>query len=85
MSLINYALNGNIRKFFNDLDKVKEETGKNKISLFINFISCFIKTGGGYADYLNYKFYNKTDSELKEYVTINRLKYERSMFFKKIL
>lgn len=70
MSLIKYALNGNLSKFNKDLDKVKEETGRNKISLFANFISCFIKTGGGYADYLNYKFYNKTNQELKEYVTI---------------
>ena len=70
MSLINYALNGNLSKFIKDLDQVKKETGKNKATLFINFLVCFVKTGGGYADYLNYKFYSKTNKELKEYVTI---------------
>lgn len=70
MSLIDYALSGNISRFSKDLDKVKEETGKNKISLFFNFLNCFIKTGGGYSDYLNYKFYTKTNKELKEYATI---------------
>ena len=70
MSLINYALNGNLSKFLKNLNQVKEETGKSRISLFANFINCFIKTGGGYADYLNYKFYSKTNKELKEYATI---------------
>lgn len=70
MSLTQYALSGNISRFLKDLDKVKEETGKNKVTLFFNFINCFLKTGGGYSDYLNYKFYNKTSKELKEYATI---------------
>lgn len=70
MSLTQYALSGNISRFLKDLDKVKEETGKNKATLFFNFINCFLKTGGGYSDYLNYKFYNKTSKELKEYATI---------------
>lgn len=70
MSLTQYALSGNISRFLKDLDKVKEETGKNKTTLFFNFINCFLKTGGGYSDYLNYKFYNKTSKELKEYATI---------------
>lgn len=70
MSLTQYALSGNISRFLKDLDKVKEETGKNKATLFFNFINCFLKTGGGYSDYLNYKFYNKSSKELKEYATI---------------
>lgn len=70
MSLLNYAINGNLKKFSKNLDKVKKETGKSKISLYFNFLKCFLITGGGYTDYLNYEFYKKNIKEIKEYATI---------------
>ena len=70
MSLIKYAMSGSLKNFSNKLDKISEKTGKSKTKLFFHFLHCFMLTGGGYSDYLNYEFYNKTDKEIKEYATI---------------
>ena len=70
MSLIKYAMSGSLKNFSNKLDKISEKTGKSKTKLFFHFLHCFMLTGGGYSDYLNYEFYDKTDKEIKEYATI---------------
>lgn len=70
MSIIKYAISGSFSNFTKKLDKVKKETGKSKASLMLNFLHCFILIGSGYSDYLNYKLYNKSKKEIKEYATI---------------
>ncbi len=70
MSLINYALSGSLKNFSKKLDGISKKTGKSKTRLFLNFLHCFLMTGGGYSDYLNYEFYKKTRKEIKEYATI---------------
>ena len=70
MSLINYALSGSLKNFSKKLDGISKKTGKSKFRLFMNFLHCFLMTGGGYSDYLNYEFYSKSRKEIKEYATI---------------
>lgn len=70
MSLIKYAMKGSLTNFWKKLDKISKETNKSKIVLFNKFLSCFLKIGSGYSDFLNYELYNKTNKEIKEYVTI---------------
>ena len=70
MSLLTYALQGNLGKFHNDLKALSKKENKSAFSLFLKFLSCFAWTGCGYSDYLNYKLYKRTHKELMEYVTI---------------
>lgn len=70
MSILNYALSGNLNNFLNKLDEVSKETGKSKTKLFFNFIHCFNMIGSGYSDYLNYKLYSRSKDEILEYATI---------------
>ena len=68
--MISYALSGNMKKFWNNLDGVSKKTNRSKAGLFCNFLKCMIVTGCGYSDYLNYELYKRSKTELKEYVTI---------------
>ncbi len=70
MSILSYALKGNLKRFNDNLKKVSKETGKSVWSLRMKFLHCFRVIGSGYSDFLNYELYNKTEEELLEYVTI---------------
>lgn len=70
MSIINYALSGSMKNFWDKLDPICDEVNKSKTSIFFHFLKCMASTGCGYSDYLNYQFYKKTKKEIKEYVTI---------------
>lgn len=70
MGLFSYALKGNFGNFWRKLDKVSEETGMSKGKLFRKFLNCFLMSGFGYSDYLNYELYKKNKKEIKEYASI---------------
>lgn len=70
MSLFNYAIKGNLNNFLTKLDKLSKDTNIKKYTLFNKFLYCFLIVGSGYSDFLNYEFYKKTKSEIKEYATI---------------
>ncbi len=70
MSLISYALKGNLKRFDDNLKKISEKTGQGMWKLRFKFLNSFMTIGCGYSDFLNYELYNKTKSELKEYVSI---------------
>lgn len=70
MSIVVYAVKGNLGNFWKKLDKVSHDTNMSKIKLFNKFLSCFLKIGSGYSDFLNYELYNKSKREIKEYVTV---------------
>ncbi len=70
MSIIRYALVGNLKRFLTNIKDVAKEENKSSFSIFCNFLSCFAKTGCGYSDYLNYRLYRRSAKELSEYVTI---------------
>jgi hypothetical protein len=70
MGLLQYAKAGNLNNFKNKIKELSLKENKSSLSLFIKFLYCFIKTGGGYSDFLNYKLYKRNSKELNEYVTI---------------
>lgn len=70
MSIVGYAIKGNIKNFNNKLNKISEKTWISKIKLQTKFLSCFRPIGTGYSDFLNYELYNKTKEEILEYVSI---------------
>jgi hypothetical protein len=70
MGLFSYALEGNLGKFHKELKVLSKEENRSTFGLFCNFLFCFLRTGCGYSDYLNYKFYNRTAKEIAEYATI---------------
>lgn len=70
MSLISYALKGNLKRFDENLKKISKETGMSMFTLRKKFLSSFMMLGCGYSDFLNYELYNKTKEEIKEYVSI---------------
>lgn len=70
MSIISYALKGNLKRFDNNLKKVAVQENRNVMSLRMNFLNCFRLLGCGYSDYLNYELYKRSKEELLEYVSI---------------
>lgn len=70
MSIISYALKGNLKRFSKNLENISLKTNKSKWYLFNKFLKCFLLTGSGYSDYLNYELYNKTTKEIKNYASI---------------
>lgn len=70
MGLLKFALKGNYKNYYG---KLKELSKKNHKSAFLMFVdtafSCVI-CKSGLQDYLNYKFYEKSWKERKEYATI---------------
>ncbi len=70
MSIISYALKGNLKRFDDNLKDIAKKENRSITSLRLNFLKSFLSIGCGYSDYLNYELYNKGKDELKEYVTI---------------
>ena len=70
MSIVSYAISGNMKKFDDKLKKIAKKEKRSLFDLRVNFLHCFRLTGCGYSDYLNYELYKKSDKELKEYATI---------------
>lgn len=70
MSIVSYALNGNLSKFNKKLKdiSVKENISINKLRF--KFLNTFRLIGCGYSDFLNYELYKKNKKEIMEYVTI---------------
>lgn len=70
MSIISYALKGNLKKFNQEINKLAKKENRSSFSLKLNFLNCFRLIGSGYSDYLNYELYNKTKKEILEYASI---------------
>lgn len=75
MSIVSYALNGNLNNFMEKLDDISKKSGKSKLSLMCHFVKCFRMIGSGYSDYLNYELYKRSDEEIKKYATIKTQDY----------
>ena len=70
MSIISYALKGNMKRFNSKLNELAKKENRSRTGLKLNFLKCFLLIGSGYSDYLNYELYNKTNKEIKEYASI---------------
>lgn len=70
MSIISYALKGNLKRFNEKIDELAKKENRSAFGLKLNFLNCFRLIGCGYSDYLNYELYNKTKKEVLEYASI---------------
>ena len=73
MGIINFALSGNYKRFYNDLKEISKQNKKPAIIMFIDTAISTLLLGSGLQDYLNYKFYEKSFKERKTYVTIGNM------------
>ncbi|HOB25663.1 MAG TPA: sugar-transfer associated ATP-grasp domain-containing protein [Bacilli bacterium] len=70
MGIFKFALRGNYKRHYENLKELASHNGKSPQLMFIDTALCTLVTGSGLQDYLNYKFYDKTWKERKEYATI---------------
>ena len=70
MGILNFALSGNYKRFYNDLKELSKTNHKSAFVMFIDTGLSTIFFGSGLQDYLNYKFYEKSFKERKQYATI---------------
>ena len=70
MSIISYALKGNLKRFNEKISELAKKENRSALGLKLNFLNCFRLIGCGYSDYLNYELYNKTKKEVLEYASI---------------
>ena len=70
MGALQFAKNGNYKRFYENLKVIGKNEHKSPILMFIDSAFCVLITGSGLSDYINYKFYNKSWKERKTYVTI---------------
>ena len=73
MGFISFALQGNYKRFYNDLKELSKTTHKPAWFMFLDTAMCAMRYGSGLQDYLNFQFYNKPHSERKEYVSVSYL------------
>ena len=64
MSIISYALKGNLKNFNAKINELAQKENRSSLGLKLNFLNCFRLIGCGYSDYLNYELYNKTKKEV---------------------
>lgn len=77
--MISFILKGNYKKFLNELKEVKKANNKSVTLMFIDMAFTALFLGMGLSDYLNYRLYDKTFKEKKEYVSTRT----QSTFYKK--
>jgi len=71
MGILRYAVAGSFKKFYLNLNKISKENNISKFKLIYKFLYSFSKIKCGYSDFLNYKLYSRSKSEILNYVTIN--------------
>ena len=80
MSFLKYAVGANYRRFWNELRAAAARDGRNSFLLAADFLMCVPRYGCGLTDYLNYRFWNRSAGERREYVTIR----DTDMFYEKV-
>lgn len=70
MGFLRFAVSGNYKRFYGNLKEIGKKEHKWAPAMFCDAAFCALVFGSGLADYLNYKFYNRTFAEKKRYATI---------------
>ena len=73
MGFVSFALQGNYKRFYRDLQELSKQTHKPAWFMFLDTTVCALRYGSGLQDYLNFQFYNKTHAERKTYVSVSYL------------
>ena len=70
MGLLKFAMRGNYRNYYDQLKELSKKNHKSPFLMFIDTGLSVLICNSGLQDYLNYKFYEKSWKERKEYATI---------------
>ena len=70
MSIVSYAMSGNLSRFNKKLKEISIKENISYSKLKFKFINTFRLIGCGYSDFLNYELYKKSKKEIMEYATI---------------
>lgn len=70
MDLLRFALVGNYKKFYNDLQGIGKKNKKSPLIMFVDTAISTVLFGSGLQDYLNYRFYEKSYLVRSKYATI---------------
>lgn len=73
MGLVSFALQGNYKRFYNDLKVLSKQVHKPAWFMFLDTAICTLRYGAGLQDYLNFRFYEKKHAQRKNYVTVGYL------------
>ena len=68
MAFYSYIFSANYKRFFDRLKEISKREHKSYIGLVLDSGYSVFRYGLGLSDYINYKFYNRTRKERKEYV-----------------
>ena len=80
MSFLKYAVGANYGRFWNELKAAAARDGRNPFLLAADFLTCVPRYGCGLTDYLNYRFWNRSVEERREYVTVR----DSEVFYEKV-
>ena len=80
MSFLQYAVGCDYRRFWKGLKAAAARDGRNPFLLAADFLTCVPRYGCGLTDYLNYRFWNRSAGERREYVTIR----DADVFYEKV-
>ena len=70
MAFYSYIFSANYKRFFQNLSDVSKKENKNFLGLVLDTGWCVFRYGLALTDYLNYKIYNRTKQQRKEYVGV---------------
>ena len=70
MSIVSYAMSGNLKRFNKKLKEISIKENISYPKLKFKVINTFRLIGCGYSDFLNYELYKKSKKEIMEYATI---------------
>lgn len=69
MAFYSYIFSANYKRFLKNLKEISKREHKNYVGMMFDTVYCVFKYGLGLSDYLNFKIYNKSRKERKEYVS----------------
>lgn len=69
MAFYSYIFSANYKRFLKSLKEVSKKEHKSYIGMMFDTVYCVFKYGLGLSDYLNFKIYNRSKLERKEYVS----------------
>ena len=67
--LIGVLKKASFGKLFENVNKVHERCGKNKLAIILDMAWCLLRYGAGYYDYLIFAFYNMNAKQRATFVT----------------
>lgn len=69
MAFYSYIFSANYKRFLKNLKAISKKEHKNYICMIFDTVYCVFRYGLGLTDYLNFKIYNRSRLERKQYVS----------------